>query len=594
MKERKNKNIIICIALVVAVVAIFLIFGRNEKNNDTNDKEVKETEQNDVQMKKFIYKEGDTVAKNMFYDLALDYAEFSLDNQVAYGVDYGLGIPDAEKLIMQRTMSAAGTTVLMYGYPNLSPEELGAENAEEARMATQLAIWRIVSADNLEDSLKSEYILDWKNIQSEEEYSEYIDRVIKVADKLVSKAIKTPYYANPEMSIETGESKIVLLNDNMIVGPFTVKGTGYEITEIVVWMENAPESAVICDVQGNEKLEFKNNDEIYIKMAQDVGSINFNLNVKAKGTHYIGEIYGAGETDDEMQDICCMKALEDEITVKTPISMPALTGSIQVTVVDDGDIPIEGMDLQLSNEIGDVIEVLKTDDNGIVVFDNLIVGTYSVQQTSDLENYVVMDMSIQLEVEYDNVSKVKVSNSLIYGSIKVLSVGEDKQNLLSGITYEIIDENKNVIQTLVSDENGEVLFENLEKGVYYIREIAGPKEVCIDSTERKLVIEKPNVLIECSILHYYSKGKISLSLVDQEGAPVKGVEIHIFDADGKIVDTIYTDELGNAISKYLVLGTYYYKQVSVPDEVVIDETRYEVQIVNNFDIVKENVECELK
>ncbi len=76
------------------------------------------------------------------------------------------------------------------------------------------------------------------------------------------------------------------------------------------------------------------------------------------------------------------------------------------------------------------------------------------EQVCDNETYVYVDVPVQTTVQYNEVNEITLGNVLIEGRLKVISVGEDGATPVSGITYEILDESKSVIETIVSDEDG--------------------------------------------------------------------------------------------------------------------------------------------
>lgn len=95
------------------------------------------------------------------------------------------------------------------------------------------------------------------------------------------------------------------------------------------------------------------------------------------------------------------------------------------------------------------------------------------------------------------------------------------------------------------------------------------------------------------MLHYPAKGKISISFTDQDNKPVEGVEVQVLDEKLNIVDTICSDANGIAESKYLLVENYFYKQISVPDGIVIDSTMYDFALTRSMYVLKVSVECEL-
>lgn len=60
------------------------------------------------------------------------------------------------------------------------------------------------------------------------------------------------------------------------------------------------------------------------------------------------------------------------------------------------------------------------------------------------------------------------------GSVTVNKIDLDGKKL-PGAYFQLLDKNKDPIKTLVTDENGVAIFEDLDYGTYYIKEVQGPK-----------------------------------------------------------------------------------------------------------------------
>ena len=60
------------------------------------------------------------------------------------------------------------------------------------------------------------------------------------------------------------------------------------------------------------------------------------------------------------------------------------------------------------------------------------------------------------------------------GSVTVNKIDQDGKKL-PGAYFQLLDKNKDPIKTLVTDENGVAVFEDLDYGTYYIKEVQGPK-----------------------------------------------------------------------------------------------------------------------
>ena len=593
MKKRKN-IIIAVVAIVLVLIGVFLVIllTRNE-NSSATDKEKSSDENGKV----FNYTEKEVIASNEYYQVELKDSEATLDDDVAYSIDYNSQLPCAngERLKKLESLSGITTAGLFYGYPNVSIEELGVESEQEARLATQFAIWRLAQAEGVDDAKTLEYIFDMDNLKPCDGYEDYLDRVKVAAQKIVENALADPYYANPTFNIENGGSKVSLIDDNqMIVGPYALNGSGYNVTNIEVSLEGAPESALLCDVDGNIKTEFSNKDNVYIKVSQNVGEVTFNLRVDTEGNHCAGVVYGTGVDEDMKQNFCVWEQYDDELDAIVDIELPKLTGAIQVNISDNKNTSLSGVKIKLKDTQGNELKMLETDENGVVLFDDLLVGEYVIEQVCDNETYVFMDVPVQTTVQYNVVNEITLGNVLIEGRLKVISVGEDGETSVSGITYEIFDESKNVIETLVSDEDGVILSKMLEKGTYYFREIAGPEEVHIDNTERMFEISDANVVKVYTVMHYYAKAKIQFGCTDMNGNPIQDIVYEIYNTEEELVDTLTTDADGMVTSQYLLLGDYYYKCLSVPDDIVLDDTKYDFKLSKKMQILECWIEFENK
>ena len=167
------------------------------------------------------------------------------------------------------------------------------------------------------------------------------------------------------------------------------------------------------------------------------------------------------------------------------------------------------------------------------------------------------------------------------GTLTIIKVDED-ENPLKGVTFEIYDEDKNLVDTIVTNEEG-VAESNVELvlGKYYYKETKAPEGVIVDDTmyEFELVTDRQNVIK--TMTNKYIMGELVIyKLVEGTDTPLAGAKFEITNEAGEVVDTLVTDENGMAKSKALVYGTYYFKEIEVPEGYVLDENTYMFKIVD--------------
>ena len=130
--------------------------------------------------------------------------------------------------------------------------------------------------------------------------------------------------------------------------------------------------------------------------------------------------------------------------------------------------------IKIYDNAGNVVDVITTDENGVATSKQLELGTYKYKETNAPE-YVVRD-----DAEYvfkltqnDQVVVIEVVNTCKRAPITIVKNDEDG-NLVEGITFEILDSNKNTVDKVKTDKNGVAKSKDLLPGTYYLRETKAP------------------------------------------------------------------------------------------------------------------------
>ena len=120
----------------------------------------------------------------------------------------------------------------------------------------------------------------------------------------------------------------------------------------------------------------------------------------------------------------------------------------------------------------------ETNEEGIIIFDNLMYGKYYVVETKNLESYNEDSNKYYVEINKDNLSgKMEKINSLKKGNLKINKVDSLSLLPIYNVEFEIYDEENRKINSLKTNQSGEIYIPNLPLGTYYIKEKSAHMEI---------------------------------------------------------------------------------------------------------------------
>lgn len=319
------------------------------------------------------------------------FKNITLDGDVAYSIDYGA--PEATDNLMtaRKYLSDQGMAILINGYPNCTPEEMGLANNNEAYMATQMAVWKVMNRTG--ESKKATKIFRVENMEPIAGNEEVCNRVVNVANNLVSKAENEPYTDVPVMHLDNANISIAKkIGEDSLIGPYTItiQGTAPDtVNYIRASLENAPDSAMITDENGNEKKELASGDQVYVKINNKEEDTTFYIKFEAVVNRKIGLIYE--EENTENQDYLKLGTQIDDLEVKSTIEWSTIVtiGKIEVTVEDNDNNPVIGARIALKSTDGKTYGEVESGTDGKIMFYSVPVGEYVLEQVDIPEGYEV-------------------------------------------------------------------------------------------------------------------------------------------------------------------------------------------------------------
>ena len=270
-----------------------------------------------------------------------------------------------------------------------------------------------------------------------------------------------------------------------------------------------------------------------------------------------------------------------------------IIGGLEIIKIDeDTKEKIEGVTFEVYNSNKEVIGKITTGKDGkaVLKIDNMANGTYYYKEISAPDGYIVDSTMKEFKITEENkIAKVTVTNKKIRGTLEITKL-DDSRVAIEGVKFNILaSDKKTVIETLTTDKSGYATTKKLDKGTYYYQEIEVPDGYVKDDEIFEIQINKQNEVVKREVINKRITGNLNVIKVDDNNTPIKGVKFEIYDANKNKVDTITTDENGKATSKDLQIGTYTYKEVSVPKGYVIDENEYEFAVTSKETKIEKTV-----
>ena len=270
-----------------------------------------------------------------------------------------------------------------------------------------------------------------------------------------------------------------------------------------------------------------------------------------------------------------------------------IIGGLEITKIDeDTKEAIEGVTFEVYNSNKEVIGKITTGKDGKAVLkvDNMANGIYYYKEISAPDGYIVDSTMKEFKITEENkIAKETVTNKKIRGTLEITKL-DDSRVAIEGVKFNILaSDKKTVIETLTTDKSGYATTKKLDKGTYYYQEIEVPDGYVKDDEIFEFQINKQNEVVKREVINKRITGILNVIKVDDNNTPIKGVKFEIYDANKNKVDTITTDENGKATSKDLQIGTYTYKEVSVPKGYVIDENEYEFAVTSKETKIEKTV-----
>ncbi|PWX64741.1 SpaA isopeptide-forming pilin-related protein [Clostridium perfringens] len=414
--------------------------------------------------------------------------------------------------------------LLVYGYPLNSSnlmEQYGL-NEDKARYITQQLVWDITNGNDA--PFGDKYGM----------YG-YYDKLLELS--------KIKKFEQGNLNL-IGNFKFIQRNGIYLTDKLSTTGNSGSFT-----ITNLPENMTVKDWNTDQILNdkpIKVGQEFYIESsAKPDSSLKLKISYNYQEVKFYFYKYSRGglNTNPDLPYQSLIRAeLEDKFTEK-PYEI-SIDGNF-VPSQDIGKVVLNKKDSQngkllkgavfnLQDQQGNNIRTnLITDENGQIVLNDLAPGDYQFVETKAPNGYELDTTPVKFTIVVGQTETVNIEkvNTASLGGVVLTKKDSKNGNLLEGAVFNLQDQQGNDIRTnLISDENGQIILNDLAPGDYQFVETKAPEGYELDATPVKFTIvvaQKEAVKVEKT--NILAATNLKISKIDSNTKnPLNGSEFEIY------------------------------------------------------------------
>ncbi|ASJ51801.1 SpaA isopeptide-forming pilin-related protein [Bacillus cereus] len=471
------------------------------------------------------------------------------NGQIAYCLTYGLRSPNGEDLPEVGRTDNVVYRILMNGYPQKSPQELGVSNWKEAHYATQLAVWNALGQLSISE-------LEHRNANVEKAAKEIIYAVnhSNATQETYMNVIQTDKQ-EAKLNGEYFETSLYQVESNAKNGVFTVN------------LKNAPNGTKIVAENGETKEQFQLGEKFRILVPKSSNTGNLSLKITSNLVNLHAVAY---KGTDKIQDATVLlERSEEKVSTDLNVSWKSV-GQLEVIKVGEQKEVVQGAVFDVFNSKNEKIGTITTNEKGIASLSGLEIGTYTLKEVKSPTGYVLNGQPQQIEVKTGEVATITVQNTKVKGNIEIKKLS-DSGKTLPKVEFTVYTAEGKEITKTITNEQGIAQVKDLPYGKYYFVETKGVEGYLFNQTKYPFEIKEQGKTLTFTVENKEVKGNVQLLKVDGEN-PDKKLEGAVFvlqDSKGKKISEHKSDKNGLIEVKDLPFGAYSFVEKQAPTGYVL-------------------------
>lgn len=248
--------------------------------------------------------------------------------------------------------------------------------------------------------------------------------------------------------------------------------------------------------------------------------------------------------------------------------------------VDEYHKPLAGVEFGLFREDGTQQATAVSDENGLVTFEKIPYGVYTIQETKTLTGYLKNFTKVPITIDGTFVNpKEPIATLENCQSVILIQKLDQNNTALQGAEFGLYDESGKLVMTAVSDVEGTVRFIGADYGKYTIRELSAPDGYLLSREVISITIDEGYTNTDQPAATVIDpEKKIMCIKADTSGKPIPGVEFSLYNAATmEKVEAAISDKDGVVIFRNFDYGDWIIRESAAPEGYSrMDDIRFQV------------------
>ncbi|MBQ9210176.1 MAG: hypothetical protein IJ153_00605 [Clostridia bacterium] len=236
--------------------------------------------------------------------------------------------------------------------------------------------------------------------------------------------------------------------------------------------------------------------------------------------------------------------------------------------VDAYHKPLSGVEFGLFREDGTKQATAVSDEKGLVTFEKIPYGIYTIQETKTLTGYLKNFTKVPITIDGTFVNPAEPIATLENCQSEILIEKVDQNNTaLQGAEFGLYDESGKLVMTAVSDAEGMARFVGADYGKYTIRELSAPDGYLKSLDVISVTIDEGYTNTDQPAATVIDpEKKIMCIKADTSGRPIPGVAFSLYNAATmEKAETAVSDKDGVIIFRSFDYGDWIIREDAAPE-----------------------------